>query len=95
MVVDDADVLGSVLYTWPVHLNTFQGRKHMFSHPSQDGGGFLPPHGEKEDLPPEHGRRTKRKPRGTTGEWVVEAMLRYKKTGCQITIGTSSIFRAL
>jgi RNA polymerase sigma factor for flagellar operon FliA len=58
----------------------------MFSHPSQDGGGFLPPHGEKEDLPPEHGRRAKRKPRGTTGEWVVEAMLRYKKTGCQITM---------
>ena len=53
----------------------------MVSHPLEDGGEFLSPHGELKGFPPKN-RRVERKPKGNAGEWAVKAMLRYKQTGC-------------
>lgn len=60
----------------------------MVSHPTQEGGTFLSPHGRIEEARTtnqRHGRDHCCPTVHRSGEWAVQAMHRYKQTGCQAT----------
>lgn len=60
----------------------------MISHPLTDGGDFLPPLVEVKGTPLQSNtkqQKDKQKKNGS-GDWAVEAMLRYKETGCLQTM---------
>jgi DNA-directed RNA polymerase specialized sigma subunit len=61
----------------------------MISHPFTNGGEFLPPLGKEKGNSSQRNTQhveIKQQKKGVAGDWAVEAMLRYKESGCPKTM---------